>query len=74
MLVTIYIPAIAFVVLAAWGLKDEELYWGEVGVCAAVVVVFGVVCYFSGWPMYLMAVPLVLADIWMIFKLFGGNI
>ncbi len=63
------IPTLLFLILVVWGLKDEDLYWGEVAVCTAIIAASWLVFFFAGWPAYITVVPTVIVDIWLLFKL-----
>jgi hypothetical protein len=56
-------------ILAVWGLKDEDLYWGEVAVCTGVIGLSWLVCYLADWPAYYTTVPTVIVDVWLLVKL-----
>ena len=63
------LPILAFLVLAAWGLKDEDLTWLEVGIAFAVLVACGVVISLTGMQPVLIAVPACIIDVWLLYKL-----
>lgn len=62
-----------FVILVAWGLKDEELYWSEVGWYAGFCVVSSAVMMLIGLATIIIVVPFVIVDIILIAKLMGFN-
>jgi hypothetical protein len=63
------IPVLLFLILAAWGLKDEDVSWTEVGIAAAVIAVSAVVVIFTGQQPVLIAVPAVAVDVWLLYEL-----
>lgn len=63
------LPILLFLILAVWGLKDDELYCGEVAVCAAIIVVSRLVCFYAGWSAYYSVVPTVIIDVWLLHKM-----
>lgn len=63
------VPVMLFLILAAWGLKDEDVSWGEVGIAAAVIVVSAVAILATGQLPVLIAVPVGLVDVWLLYKL-----
>jgi hypothetical protein len=63
------IPILLFLILAAWGLKDEDVSWTEVGIAAAVIVASAIVILLTGLQPILLAVPAGAVDAWLLYKL-----
>jgi hypothetical protein len=63
------LPILLFLILAVWGLKDEDVGWTEVGIATALLVVSGLVVYQMGLHPRLITVPAVIADVWLLYKL-----
>jgi hypothetical protein len=62
-------PTLLFLILVVWGLKEEDLEWAEAGILAAVLLVSGAMVVLAGWATVLIAVPAVILDVWLLFKL-----
>ena len=63
------LPVLLFFILAIWGLKDGEVTWLQVGIAFLILVVsFVAVVLLTPNPIPL-AVPAVIIDIWLLYKL-----
>lgn len=58
----------------AWGIKDEELYWGEAGIFAAIWIVLALgFVLLPGLAAWLIG-AMVLLGIVLLVKVFGGDV
>ena len=67
------VPVLLFVILVAWGLKDDSLYWSEAGWYTGFCIVASAVMLLFRLPLIVLAVPFIICDIILILKLLGTN-
>lgn len=68
------IPHVAFWVLLIWSLRDDDLDTKEAAILAGIWGVVLAVFFLLKIPMLWFVVPVVLLDVVLIVKIFGGNV